>query len=408
MGFAKLSCRMAVAFLVMVASGAAAQQDPIVSTTLADGADAQAAAMSVQEYWTPERMASAQPMPIPAVVTTESASQMAAPVIIGEPVLIGGHPPGGGPFTPKVRTFKRSEPQASATPQALGTAPTNPLTGPYGPFQRWTMEGNYLSGWRGVHGKLFFTLGTGNFECSATVIGRSTIATAGHCVSDGAGTFISNALFCPSYYNGPGGVHPSRGCWAAVLANTTSAWHLGGDPDYDYACIVTATTGSLIANKIGNITGWAGRAFNWSSEQPVITFGYPAESPFPGNVIEQTASTEWYNWNPVAGGQVSKVIGSDLNGGASGGGWFLGWRAPGAEFPDTDGNTVTDPAGVGGPFLNGVNSHKRCLVNCSSPPTAGAGVFWQEMSSPPFLSTPAVDGDSEEIFATCLAHANNS
>jgi len=186
---------------------------------------------------------------------------------------------------------------------------------------------------------------------------------------------------------------------------TSSAWFINGDPDYDYACIVTPTTGTVVANKIGNVTGWAGRAWNWSSDQPEITFGYPAASPFAGNVIMQTASTEWYNWEATPGGQVSKVIGSDLTGGASGGGWFLGWRAPGAEVADTDGNNATDPL-TAGPYINGVNSHKRCVTNCNNPPSTTAGVFWQEMTSPPFLSGGSQD--SEAVFAVCLAHANNN
>lgn len=407
MRFSNWTCLLAIALLFALAGGATAQDLTVVATA-GSGADAQATALAVQDYWTPERMASAQPIPIPEVVTTESASLAEAPLIAGEPGMVNGHRAGGGPFTPTVRVFKRSEQQAVATPQALGTAPTNPQSGPYGPFQRWTMEGNYLSGPRGYHGKLFFSIGVSNFVCSATVIGRSTVATAGHCVSTGAGSFGTNFLFCPSYYNGAGGIHPSRGCWAWTSVVASGPWFSTGNPDYDYACIVTATNGTLIANKIGNVTGWSGRAWNWASEQPVITFGYPAASPFPGNIIQQTASTEWYNWDAVAGGQVSKVIGSDLTGGASGGGWFLGWRAPGAEIVDTDGSDITDAGGLGGPFINGVNSHKRCIVNCNNPPSAGAGVFWQEVTSPPFLSTPAADADSEEIFATCLAHANNS
>lgn len=398
------TCRLTLILIFALAGGTVAQE-PVVSTTVGSGGAAEAAAWQVQDYWTPERMAAAEPRAIPTVVTTESASQV-APVITGEPGLVSGYRAGSGPFTPTTHIFKRNDQKAMAAPQSWGTAPGNPLSGPYGPFQRWTMEGNYLNGPRGLHGKLFFTLGLGNYVCSATVIGRSTVATAGHCVSDGAGGWATNLLFCPSYYNGPGGIHPARGCWAWTSAFTSGLWFSTGDPDYDYACIVTSTTGTHIVDKIGNVTGWAGRGFNWPSEQPVITFGYPAAAPFAGNIIQQTASTEWYNWEARAGGQVSKIIGSDLNGGASGGGWFLGWRAPGAEVVDTDASDGTDPT-TAGPYINGVNSHKRCLANCGTPPTAGAGVFWQEMSSPPFLSTPAADGDSEEIFGACLGHANN-
>jgi hypothetical protein len=169
-----------------------------------------------------------------------------------------------------------------------------------------------------------------------------------------------------------------------------------------------ATSGTIIANKIGNVTGWAGRAWNWV-DVPEMTFGYPAGAPFDGTIIQQTASVDWYNVDFTAGNQVSKVIGSDLTGGSSGGGWFLSWRAPGAEVADTDNNTATDPvfAGNAGPYINGVNSHKRCAGNCMSPPNATTGIFWQEMTSPPFRSDVNDNQDSEDIFALCQAHVNN-
>ena len=141
-----------------------------------------------------------------------------------------------------------------------------------------------------------------------------------------------------------------------------------------------------------------------------MIFGYPQGAPFGGQIIIQTSAPDWYNWDPVAGGQVSKIVGNDMTGGSSGGGWFLGWRAPGAEIADTDGSWNTDPT-TAGPYVNGVNSHKRCLQNCNTPPTATAGLFWQEMSSPPFRGGSATDDwESEDIFAlaSCLAHANNN
>ncbi|MND07009.1 hypothetical protein D3C83_287500 [compost metagenome] len=53
--------------------------------------------------------------------------------------------------------------------------------------------------------------------------------------------------------------------------------------------------------------------------------------------------------------------------------------------------------------MNGVNSHKRCVGNCQSPPTTTTGVFWQEMTSPPFRNTAAGD-ETEDNFAVCFAN----
>ena len=395
---------IAVGLIISQFGGLKAQQTQQPLAQAAVQADAQA----VLAYWTPDRMASAEPRTPPERLIENLPAQQNLPVVSGNPGWVNGWQPGPEPYVERIQTFSRAAMSGTANPQAFGVPPTNPLSGPYGPFQRWTMQGTYLPFPRAIHGKLFFTLpGIGNFVCSASVIGRSTLATAGHCISSGAGLFATNVLFCPSFNQG--GANPQRGCWAGSgFMVTSSAWHANSDPDYDYACIVTAVTGTVHANKIGNITGWAGRAWNWT-DVPVVTFGYPAGAPFGGTIIQQTVSTEWYNVDFTPGNQVSKVIGSDLTGGSSGGGWFLSWRAPGAEVVDTDNNQGTDPAGGNnGPFITGVNSHKRCSVHCGSPPSATQGIFWQEMTSPPFRLDAADNQDSEDVFALCLNHANNN
>ena len=50
-----------------------------------------------------------------------------------------------------------------------------------------------------------------------------------------------------------------------------------------------------------------------------------------------------------------------------------------AEPADSNGSSVTDP---GNNWVNGVNSHKHCLVNCNAPPTTTSGVLWQDKRSP--------------------------
>ena len=391
--------------LVLVGSGnVTAQVDGTASSPLPSEPQ------EIENYWTPERIADAQPMPMPTWIITSTVQQpIDQDIEYGVPTTINGHPPGGGEYTPHVQTFPSSGggAQAGGGPQAFGPGPSNPTDyANYGKFQRWTMHGKYRTWPRSIHGKLFFSLGAGNFVCSATVTNRSTIITAGHCVSNGAGTWATNLYFCPSYNQG--GENAVSGCWTAGAQTTTTNWHFDGDPDYDYACAVTALTGTVQATKIGNVTGWAGRAWNFGADESEITFGYPQGSPFPGTVIQQTASVDWYEWDFTAGGVKSKLIGSDLTGGSSGGGWFLSWRAPGAEVVDTDGTGTTDPAcGNCGPHINGINSHKRCLVNCGSPPSSTAGLFWQEMSSPPFWSNGDANNDSEDVFALCNGHANN-
>jgi hypothetical protein len=390
--------------LVLVGSGnVTAQVDGTASSPLPSEPQ------EVEDYWTPERITNAQPMPIPTVIITSTEQQpIYQDIKHGVPTTINGHFPGGGEYTPQVQTFPPSGggAQAVMVNQTIGPGPSHPTDYVnYGKFQRWTMHGKYVGWPRSIHGKLFFSLPAGNFVCSATVTNLSTIITAGQCVSDGAGNWATNLYFCPSYNQG--GENATFGCWSGVTQATTTNWHDNGDPDYDYACVVTAVTGTVQTNKIGEATGWAGRAWNFGTDEPEITFGYPQGSPFTGLSIQQTASVEWYEWDFTAGGLKSKLIGSDLTGGSSGGGWFLSWRHPNLEVDDTDGSGETDPANTGGPHINGINSHKRCLVNCSSPPSSTAGLFWQEMSSPQFWSSGEADNDSEDVFALCNNHANN-
>jgi hypothetical protein len=362
------------------------------------------AAQATAEYWTAERMAEAQPMPLRTTVVLESAVSAVKTPSPGVPGLVEGHPPGGGPFVEKVHWFPElAQPRAEASPQSFGTVPTDPLNGPYPPFQRWSMEGDYKTWPRSIHGKVFFILNQATFVCSATVIGRSTIATAGHCVSDGAGSFATNFVFCPSYITT--GVNPLRGCWGGTYAVTSTQWHANGNLDYDYGCVVLDSTGTVWADKVGNVTGWASRSFNWPDTEEV-TFGYASGPPFTGNIIIMRVGPEWYSIDSDgSGGQALKFVGDDMTG-HSGGAWILGWRHPNAEIGDTDGNPYTD-AGAANLALNGVNSTKRCRTSCLRPPTSSEGVFWQEVGSPPFLSTSAA-GESEDILGTCLAHPNNN
>ncbi len=391
---------------VMAITNAQAQGSPVSEGTAGE-------ARGIASYWTPERMADAKPMPVPKVIV--DALSLASPPAseasgeLAMPGYVRGCPPNASNCDPTPRTLSSQDAFSSESAaygdllQPMhGTKPINPLSGPYGPFQRWR-EANAITAYpKSTIGKLFFTLNGRNFVCSASAIGRSTLITAGHCNSDGATHFATNRLFCPSFNGAP---DPTRDCWSVVTSAVSFQWHNSGNPDYDYSCLVTATTGRKVANKIGNVTGWLGRAWNFTASQAERTFGYPQAAPFTGGTLQTTASTDWYTHDFVLGGQISKVIGSDLTGGSSGGPWILGWTGGLAETADTDGSIATDP---GNNWVNGVNSHKRCLVNCATPPTATNGVFWQEMTSPPFSNTATDNNESEDVITICLANANNN
>ena len=228
------------------------------------------------------------------------------------------------------------------------------------------------------------------------MIGTSTIATAGHCISNGSGTFYDMFLFCPSYNRQGSGVNPTRGCWGWRFATTTSQCHFSRNLDRDYACIVLDRTNSTTGRSVGSVTGILGRAWNWPTRQMTFVHGYPADPPFPssGNGIHTCASTEWYQRDTQAGdGQVSKYIGCDMTGGSSGGPWWLNIRGPNQslEVPAVDGSSLTDPGHPGGPYLNGVTSHRR-------------SGYVSEIAAAQFMGGNAGDSnESEDIFSICFS-----
>jgi hypothetical protein len=389
------------ALLVAVCATAWAAGGGAVSTEPMSEAQAQAEALATMAYWTPERMAEAQPMPIPAM---EVDLDDPALTVADDPEPLRytlGWMPGDGPQPDPMVSYELSGETAAAmlTPSPQhGTMPTDPLNGPYGLFQRWTWFGAYVKRPISTLGRLYFSMNGGNWVCSATVAGRNVLITAGHCVADGSGNWGSNWMFCPSF--NAGGINPSRGCWAWSSATTSGQWFNSGDPDYDYACIVTPPTGTVVADDVGDVTGWLGRAWNGAYGQPIMDFGYPAGAPFPGYHIIVAAAAGWYQFHFTAGDQISYFIGNDMTGGSSGGPWILGLGHRSAEWPDTDGSNATDPFPNGVGWIWGVNSHKRCVNGCFTPPTATAGTFWQEMSTPQFKAD-ADGGESEDVFANC-------
>ena len=390
-----------------------AQEPPGPVSNSADNVQGQTAP-AIAAFWTQERMNSAVARDIPGTLEYEprgiSGQAQADPEPPG--ILPGWNPASGKPqpTLADAVTYPAQGPQLIAG-QAFGSPPSNPVNySNYGKFNRWTWYGRYLTYPTSVIGKLFFTLGGSNFVCSGTVVQRNMVYTAGHCVHDGVGSFATNLLFCPSYNNG--GVNSAVGCWpVASGANkiwTTGPWSNSSDFDYDTACFVTANSGTVLSQRIGNVTGWAGLAWNFGTDENIMATGYPAGAPFNGRRIMFVAANEWYSLHTSSGGQASKYIGSDMTGGSSGGGWWLniGHGTNGVEVADVDGSNVTDPfQNSGTPALNGVNSHKRCAgTHCNTPPSASNGLFWSEMGSPVFASSGSDNNDARDIFNRCAAN----
>jgi len=172
-----------------------------------------------------------------------------------------------------------------------------------------------------THGKVFFSDGTFNYVCSGTALSsdnESVVWTAGHCVNEGPGGYYSNWMFVPAYRDGA----EPLGRWTATTLLTTSAWRNSGDFAYDLgAAIVHPNGGATLTDTAG------GRQINTSLNPSAtglrfVAYGYPAEGKFKGNRLRACDSPllgRDGNFTPN-----TLMIGCDMNGGSSGGGWIVG------------------------------------------------------------------------------------
>jgi hypothetical protein len=288
-----------IAGLALLASalgpGGAAAQAP-----LRHAGDSQRTVAEVSDYWTPQRMANADPLGL---------------------LKAGEKPP--------VASLNRSAP----TQQSAGSSVS------YSSFELT----DTLSFPNRVHGKVFFTKpGVGNFVCSGTVVdagNRSTVITAGHCVHDG-GSWSTNFAFAPGYRNLNGVGNAPYGVWAASDEAAPQPWVDSENLKYDVGAVVIAR--NSVGQTLENVVGGRGITFNQPTSQSFRSYGYPAQ-PTSAHSFDGTRLWACDSSSPVAdspstaSGPNTLGIGCDMTGGSSGGGW------------------VTDPSSG---YLNGVNSYK--------------------------------------------------
>jgi hypothetical protein len=187
-------------------------------------------------------------------------------------------------------------------------------------------------------GKLTFSAG----YCSASLIRRSVIVTAAHCVQNfGTGPAIfSNFQFRPGHF-GPAGATEVEmapyGTWNWLALVRPNTWANGTDigtgaaRDNDLAVIALRKNGQ--GQFVGDITGYLGYGWNNYSfvtspktgnlhTAAVSTLGYPFL--MDGGAIMQR--TDGPSYTTALGGAGQLWQGSNLTGGSSGGPWVVNFR----------------------------------------------------------------------------------
>ena len=285
------------------------------------------AEIASQEYWTPERMKNAQELTMEPTngffaqeeLVTELDTQSGE-----EETTESGQPP--------VRKFRPDRKNRLFEPDPVDSfmAELDPsedvgsnAVGTFGaPFSsaRVFQQADTVYPYRTI-GRLFFTQpGVGDFVCSASVIRKRVIVTAGHCVHNGLGnigqgSFFTNFRFIPSFRDG---IAPF-GTWTFASATVTGTWANGGGgvPNAaDYAVIELNDLFIFNATRrIGDVTGMLG--FHTLSLNPnhLHMIGYPVNFDGGGKMHQVTAQA----FRAVAPNNVE--YGSDMQGGSSGGPW---------------------------------------------------------------------------------------
>ena len=276
---------------------------------------------AVRSYWTPERMEAA----IPVDLEASSAVPAGTPVPDGEPGRVEETAPAG-------------DSRAASTARGSGIW----LESPVASYER---PGSYTAFPNSTNGKVFFHNPNNGFDyvCSATSLtsdNHSLAWTAGHCVVDPGAGFFTNWLFVPAFRDGS----KPLGQWPALEYWVYDNWSKSGDYSYDMAAVVVAPNGA--GDRLTDVTGGRGFAWNLNRDQEYEAIGYPAVSPFNGNRMMACLS-------PFAGrglnGENTIGIRCDMTPGSSGGGWIVDDEYVNS---NTSYGYVELPGVLYGPYLN--------------------------------------------------------
>ena len=179
------------------------------------------------------------------------------------------------------------------------------------------------------------TNGNNNKYCTASTIKKGVIVAAAHCVANfGKSTFYSNWKFYPAYRNGvaPYGVFTTKN----VFIKT--AYFNGTDPCAQSGVICEDDVAVLVLNSdIGNTIGWLGYwyggGFTSNSLEEITQLGYPSGLDS-GKYMERNDSQGFIS----SGLSNNTIVGSNMNGGSSGGPWVANFGLPSALTGETNGS----------------------------------------------------------------------
>ncbi len=235
---------------------------------------------------------------------------------------------------------------ASFSPRAYDSfgIPYTPTRVALGVTNQTSIGGHYLSSTYpySAVGKLTYDSPTGTRYCSASLIRRSIIVTAAHCIQDfGDGRNIfSNWRFTPGYYRDSSGTTRPYGQWTWRALNRPVSWSDGTDigigaaRENDLALILLNrdSNGRFVGDLTGYFSyGWNNYSFISSSKTgdkvvgATSTFGYPGLVDN-GDIMQRTDGP---TYTTTIEGAKQLMQGNNVTAGSSGGPWIVNFRSGG-------------------------------------------------------------------------------
>ena len=318
------ACALCLASTWSAAAATADSEDPVVVN---EGSARSAAA--VPDIARSRPMVNRLPAPDTSTVTAMPNLSPHAPAVMTRSGFRGGSPRAFGTFGIPYTTTRVSDGSYSAT--GYSAASRLSVTYPYR-----------------TAGKLTFLMGSSSAHCSATLIRRSVIVTAAHCIQDfgtGASAYFTGFKFYPGHYGATGATAAQispYGTWDWAALTRPGSWIDGTDigsgsaRDNDIAVIALKPKNGVF---VGDLTGYLGYGMNNYSfvtssktgnvhTAAVTTTGYPGLMDA-GRIMQRSDGPAYVT---TVGGAGQLWQGSNFTGGSSGGAWIVNFRTRAASL----------------------------------------------------------------------------
>ncbi|WP_424212383.1 trypsin-like serine peptidase [Streptomyces sp. BI20] len=207
---------------------------------------------------------------------------------------------GADPLSAPTHTALGSPSPATPSPRPSSSEPSS---SPPGPSASGSDTRNTRPEAARFAGPLFEgPLADGHF-CTATVVhspGGNLIATAGHCLSDGAPTEGRGAVFAPGFTDGKA----PYGTWRITEVFQDSRWADSQDDAYDLAFARLAPDAS--GRSVESVVGAAGLDTAGRVGEPITVTGYPSDRDRPrvcaGPAVRTSATEQRFDCADFPGG----------------------------------------------------------------------------------------------------------